>query len=132
MTRFKLFDEVQLTKPVALTDFMSNAIEPLDTACEGTVGTIVEVLAPDEAFLVELFGDWVVSKKDGLLRESSEDDGAFRETIGVETVHPDQIALVSRRSAKYDLFRLVEDMPESLIEKVNVFAESLQSQPSSV
>ena len=132
MTQFNLFDEVRLTKPVALTGFVSNAIAPLDIACDGTVGTIVEVLVPNEAFLVELFGGWVVSKTDGLHSANPGDEGAFRETIGVETVQLSQMMLVHRRSAKYDLMQLVEDMPENLIEKVHVFAESLQRQHSRV
>lgn len=52
MVQFSLFDEVQLTESVTLTDFVSNALDPSDNAGEGTVGTIVDVLAPNEAFLV--------------------------------------------------------------------------------
>ncbi|MEL6351869.1 MAG: DUF4926 domain-containing protein [Cyanobacteria bacterium J06627_28] len=118
MTKFNLFDEVCLTKSIALTDFVSNALDPIGAACEGTMGTIVEVLVPGETFLVELLGDWVVSKPDGLYRATAEADGAFRETIGVETVQAEQMMLVHRRSAKYELLQLVENMPETLIEKV--------------
>ncbi len=127
MTKFKLFDQVQLTEPVALTAWISNAIDNSDAAPEGTVGTVVEVLAPDEAFLVELFGDWIVSADtNGLHRANAEEEGAFRETIGVETVRSDQMKLIYRKSAKEDLFQLLEGMPESLIEEVQTFAESLQ------
>lgn len=127
MTKFKLFDQVQLTEPVALTAWISNAIDNSDAAPEGTVGTVVEVLAPDEAFLVELFGDWIVSADtNGLHRANAEEEGAFRETIGVETVRFDQMKLIYRKSAKEDLFQLLEGMPESLIEEVQTFAESLQ------
>ncbi len=127
MTRFNLFDQVQLTEPITLTDFVSNSIDAVDTASVGTTGTIVEVLAPDEAFLVELFGDWVISKDtDGLCRAKPEEEGAFRETIGVETVSPNQMMLLPRKSAKEDLLQLLESMPESLLEEIQVFAESLQ------
>ena len=127
MTQFNLFDQVQLTKSVELTGFMSNAADASDTAAVGTIGTIVEVLAPDEAYLVELFGDWVVSKDVNKLRRADpEEDGAFRETIGVETLRPEQMTLLHRKSAKEDLFQLLESMPESLLAKVQVFAESLQ------
>lgn len=133
MTQFSLFDQVQLTKPITLTGFVSNAIDASDTASVGTVGTIVEVLAPNEAFLVELFGDWVTSKNaDELCRAKPEEDGAFRETIGVEIVRPDQMMLLPQKSAKEDLFHLLESMPESLLEEVQVFAKSLQHQHSNV
>ncbi|MFZ4678477.1 MAG: hypothetical protein ACOYM4_22770 [Nodosilinea sp.] len=59
MEQFELFDQVQLTEAISLCGEMSNALEPLTVAPVGTTGTIVEVLDPDEAFLVELFGDWV-------------------------------------------------------------------------
>ncbi len=133
MTQFNLFDQVQLTKPIVLTGFVSNAIDTSDVASVGTIGTIVEMLAPDEAFLVELFGDWVISKDtDELCRAKPEEEGAFRETIGVETVRPDQMKLLPRKSAKEDLFQLLENMPESLLEEVQAFAESLRHQRSNV
>lgn len=133
MTQFSLFDQVQLTEPITLTDFVSNAIDASDTASVGTTGTIVEVLAPNEAFLVELFGDWVIFKDaNELCRAQPEEEGAFRETIGVETVRPDQMALLPQKSAKEDLFQLLESMPESLLEEVQVFAESLRQQHSKV
>lgn len=127
MTQFNLFDQVQLTKPITLTGFVSNAIDASDTASVGTVGTIVEVLAPNEAFLVEFFGDWVISKDtDELCRAEFEEVGAFRETIGVETVRPDQMTLLHRKNTKKDLFQLLESLPESLLEEIQIFAESLQ------
>ncbi len=51
MTRFELFDSVKLTEAIALTDG--------GTAPPGSLGAIVEVFREGEAYMVELFGDWV-------------------------------------------------------------------------
>ncbi|HEY9887818.1 MAG TPA: DUF2281 domain-containing protein [Candidatus Obscuribacterales bacterium] len=107
---------------------MSNALEPLEMAPVGTTGTIVEVLEPGEAFLVELFGDWVSPDEGaGLARSTPDHSTAFRETLGVELVQASQIFLLHRPSSvKSDLFRLLEVMPESLLTEVQDFAEFLQ------
>jgi hypothetical protein len=127
MEQFNLLDQVQLVEAIPLTGEMSNALEPSETAPAGTVGTIVEVLEPGQAFLVELFGDWVkLQEPEGLCRAEAEEEGAFRETLGVEVVHPHQMALLSRsREVKVDLFRLLDEMPEELLEEVQTFAEFL-------
>lgn len=132
MTQFNLFDRVRLLEPITLISDMSNAIEVTDVASIGTVGNIVEVLEPGKAFLVELFGDWIVSEsEEGLRRAKADDDGAFRETIGVETVYSQQIELLQRSDiVKARLFQLLEELPESLLPKVQEFAESLRDKVS--
>ena len=132
MTEFNLFDLVQLLEPVALTGFASNAIDPLEAAPVGTAGNIVEILEPGEAFLVELYGDWVVSESvKGLRRAKAEEEGAFRETIGVETVYPQQIELISRSNIiRMSLYELIDELPDSLLQEVREFAESLKDKVS--
>jgi hypothetical protein len=51
MANFQLFDEVKLTENIPLTDG--------GVAQVGTVGAVVEVLGNGQAYLVELFGNWV-------------------------------------------------------------------------
>jgi hypothetical protein len=53
MSKFQLFDAVSLTEPIALPD---RPIAPPETA-----GAIVEVFKNGEAYLVELFGGWVIA-----------------------------------------------------------------------
>ena len=127
MEQFNLLDRVRLLEPIELTGDFSNAIADRDEAAEGTVGTIVEFLEPSQAFLVELFGDWVKLKEaEGLQRASAEDEGAFRETLGVEVVRSHQISLLNRSdTVKVGLFRLLDEMPAELLEEVQTFAERL-------
>jgi hypothetical protein len=128
MEQFELFDQVQLTEAISLCGEMSNALEPLAVAPVGTTGTIVEVLDPNEAFLVELFGDWVsLEDEAGLKRSTHDNPTAFRETLGVEVVKATQMNLLHRPSSiKGNLFRLLDNMPESLLAEVQTFAEFLQ------
>ncbi|MBW4484116.1 MAG: DUF2281 domain-containing protein [Tildeniella torsiva UHER 1998/13D] len=128
MAQFELFDQVQLAEAVALSGEMSNALEPLEVAPVGTIGTVVEVLEPGEAYLVELFGDWVsLEVGTGLVRSTHDRSTAFRETLGVEVVKTSQITLLHRYSpVKSDLFRLLDEMPASLLAEVQDFAEFLQ------
>ncbi|MEM9002563.1 MAG: DUF2281 domain-containing protein [Cyanobacteria bacterium P01_F01_bin.86] len=125
---FNLLDQVQLTEPIPLSGDMSNALELPETAPVGTIGTIVEVLEPNEAFWVELFGDWVtLQAPTGLLRTEADNPEAFRETLGVETVHSHQMTVrQSSNAVKMDLFRLLDEMPETLLKEVQTFAEFLQ------
>lgn len=128
MEQFERFDQIQLVEAIPLSGEMSNALDPLEIAPVGTLGTIVEVLEPGEAFLVELFGDWV-SMEDGvgLVRATPGNPTAFRETLGVEVVKAAQMNLLHRPSAvKGDLFRLLDEMPETLLAEVQTFAEFLQ------
>ena len=130
-TQFNLFDQVQLVEPVELVSDFSNALEEKLVAPVGTLGTIVEVLGDSEAFLVEFFGDWIkVQSPHGLERAKEGEQGAFRETIGLETVYPKQMVLQHRASVKVNLFSLLDQMPESMLEEVQSFAESLQYQHS--
>ncbi|PSN11857.1 hypothetical protein C7293_22625 [filamentous cyanobacterium CCT1] len=49
-----------------------------------------------EAFLVELFGQWVKYDDTGDFIPAAQDDPeAFMETLGVETVYPHQIKLLA-------------------------------------
>ncbi|MGB7416324.1 MAG: hypothetical protein WA902_19125 [Thermosynechococcaceae cyanobacterium] len=128
MEQFQLLDQVQLLEPITLSGDFDNALEPKDTAPIGAVGTVVEVLEPGQAFLVELFGDWVkLQESEGLCRATAKDEGAFRETLGVEVVRPQQMLLLQRSNVvKVGLFELLDDMPEELLAEVQVFAEFLR------
>jgi len=57
MTRFQLFDHVKLTENIPLSD---GGIAPQETR-----GAIVEIFNNGEAYLVELFGDWVKYDAEG-------------------------------------------------------------------
>ena len=86
MSKFKLFDAIQLTEDIPLTD---GGIAPI-----GTVGAIVEVLKNGEAYLVELFGNWVKYDEQGnFVSTTQAEKEAFMETIGVEIVYPNQLVL---------------------------------------
>jgi hypothetical protein len=86
MSQFQLFDGVKLTEEISLTDG--------GIATVGTSGAIVEVLKDGEAYLVELFGGWVKYDERGdFVPASSDEVGAFMETIGVELVYPQQLVL---------------------------------------
>ena len=107
MEQLELFDQVQLVEAIALGGAMSNALEPLEMAPVGMIGTIVEVLELGDTFWVELFGDWV-SLEDGagLVRATRDNPTAIRET---EVVKAAQMHLWLRPSAvKGDLFRLLD------------------------
>lgn len=85
--QFQLFDSVKLTEEIPLTDG--------GTAAVGTVGAIVEVFNDGEAYMVELFGSWVkYDEQENFVPASRDEKGAFMETIGVETVYPQQLKLV--------------------------------------
>jgi hypothetical protein len=88
MSKFQLFDSVKLTEDIPLTD---GGIAPIHT-----VGAIVEVLKNGEAYLVELFGDWVKYDEQGnFVSATQTDKGEFMETIGVEIVYPHQLVLAA-------------------------------------
>ena len=54
----------------------------------------MEVLKDGEAYLVELFGDWVKYDEQGnFISATQAEKGAFMETIGVEIVSPHQLIL---------------------------------------
>ncbi len=86
MSQFQLFDGVRLTQEISLSDG--------GTAAAGTIGAIVEVLKEGEAYLVELFGNWVKYDENGAFAPALKDEvGAFMETIGVEIIYPHQLVL---------------------------------------
>ena len=86
MANFQLFDGVKLTEDIPLSDG--------GVAQVGTVGAVVEVLGNGQAYLVELFGNWVKYDEHGDFIPATQDEpGSFMETIGVETVYPHQLVL---------------------------------------
>jgi hypothetical protein len=84
MSKFHLFDEVKLTEEITLTD---GGVAPINTSV-----AIVEVLKDGEAYIVELFGNWVKYERQGnLVPALPEEKEVFMETIGVEILHPHQL-----------------------------------------
>jgi hypothetical protein len=123
MTRLQLFDSVKLSESVTLTEG--------EVAPAGTRGAIVELLADGEAYMVELFGDWVKIDSEGnWIPASAGDPDAFTETLGVATVSPGQIELLTpaekTTGAKTHLLAIVEDLPEQAVIEVADFAEFLR------
>lgn len=123
MTRFQLFDHVKLTENIPLSD---GGIAPQETR-----GTIVEVFNNGEAYLVELFGDWVKYNSEGnFITANKDEEDAFMQTLGVETVYENQMVLtVSAREimgVKEHLNALLETLPDNLVLQVRDFAEFLQ------
>jgi hypothetical protein len=123
MTRFQLFDNVKLTENIPLSD---GGIAPQETR-----GTIVEVFNNGEAYLVELFGDWIKYDAEGNFITANKDEkDAFMQTLGVETVYDHQMVLtVSAREimgVKEHLNALLETLPDNLVLQVRDFAEFLQ------
>lgn len=120
---FKLFDTVQLLEDISLDNDA--------TAPAGTLGSVVDVLNQGEAYLVECLGGWVKSNADGDLASSEQEDPeAFRETLGVETLYPNQIQLMTPAEesvgVRAQLLLLIEDMPDVLLKEVKDFAEFIQ------
>ncbi|MGD1898442.1 MAG: hypothetical protein ACFB16_15980 [Phormidesmis sp.] len=123
MSQFQLFDAVRLRAEILLEDG--------STAPEGCIGSIVEVLNDGEAYMVELFGEWVVETEDGDFAPTTREAiDSFMETIGVETLSPRQIRLVTpAREAvgvRAQLLALVNELPETTLEEVRNFAEFLK------
>lgn len=86
MSKFQLFDAVNLTSEIALTE---GGVAPA-----GTAAAIIEVFNDGEAYMVELFGGWVKAEVGSDFVPAAENEpGAFMETIGVETVYPHQLKL---------------------------------------
>lgn len=119
MTMLQLFDSVRLRESVTLEG---------ETVLAGTRGAVVELLADDEAYMVELFGGWVkIDTKGDVVPASADDPEAFTETLGVVTVLPGQIELLASAEkttgAKTHLLAIVEDLPEQAVIEVATFAE---------
>ena len=124
MVQFQLFDSVKLTEQISIEDG--------GTTPEGCSGATVEVFSDGEAYMVELFGRWVIIADDGEFAESTSDvPDSFMETIGVETVAPYQIRLVTPASetvgGRAQLLALMDELPDSTLEEVRSLAESLRA-----
>lgn len=127
--KFQLFDSVKLKEAIALTD---GGIAPEDTS-----GAIVEVFNDGEAYMVELFGDWVkYDAAEKFVPAQREDVDSFLETIGVETVYPQQLQLVKPAhetvGVKARLAAVLDDLPEDLLAEVQDFAEFLRQKQRSL
>lgn len=123
MSQFQLFDFVKLKESIPLSEGGS--------APEGTPGVIVEVFKNGEAYMVELFGGWVKADVGGDFVPSDRDSpDSFMETLGVETVYPQQIRLVKPAretvGVRAQLLALMDELPENTLEEVKNFAEFLQ------
>ncbi|WP_008318682.1 DUF2281 domain-containing protein [Leptolyngbya sp. PCC 6406] len=125
--KFKLFDTVQLTESIATSD---DSHLPLDT-----IGTVVEILNDGEnggeAYLVELFGDWVKYDSDeNLIATDRNDPDAFIETLAVAMVSPHQIRLLKPASEtvgiRAQLLALIEELSDPLLQEIADFAEFLK------
>jgi len=123
MTQFQLFDSVKLKEAIPLTEGGTAAVD--------TPGTVVEVFNQGEAYMVELFGAWVKMTSDGCFMPAHpNEDGAFMETVGVETVSPQQLRLVKPAQetvgVRARLLAILETLPDPLLAEVQDFAEFLQ------
>lgn len=122
MTRFELFDSVKLTEAIALTDG--------STAPPGTLGAVVEVFREGEAYMVELFGDWVkYDAAENFVPANRQDAESFLETIAVEMVYPHQLQLVKPAEetvgVRARLAAVLDELSEDLLAEVQDFAEFL-------
>ena len=129
MSKFQLFDAVNLTEAVTLAD---GGVAPPETA-----GAIVEVFKNGEAYLVELFGGWVKAEVGGDFVPATQDQPeSFMETIGVETVYPHQLQLVKSASEMMGLRErlqsVLDNLSEDLVAEVCDFAEFLQEKQQKV
>lgn len=126
--KYNLFDSVRLIEAIPLTD--GGMAEP------GTVGAIVEVFNEGEAYLVELFGRWVkYDESENFVSAVSQEQDTFRETIGIETVYPQQLELVQPAretvSVRAHLLSLLDELSEEKLAEVRDFAEFLQQKQKS-
>ncbi|GAB4172218.1 MAG: hypothetical protein Fur006_00870 [Coleofasciculaceae cyanobacterium] len=124
MSYFNLFDTVKLKEAIPIIDG--------GTAPEGTIGAIVEIFNNGEAYMVELFGDWVkYDERENFVPSDREDPDSFIESIGVETVYPQQLSLVKPAKetvgVRAQLLALLDDLTENSLKEVKDFAEFLLS-----
>ena len=127
-TKYKLFDSVKLKEAIPLFDGGMAEVE--------TVGAIVEVVEEGEAYLVELFGEWVkYDEQENFVSAISHEKDAFRETIGIETVYPQQLELVQPAretvSVRAHLLSLLDELTEEKMAEVRDFVEFLQQKQRS-
>lgn len=123
MSRFNLFDTVKLKEAIPLIEG--------GTAPEETIGAIVEVFNDGEGYMVELFGGWVkYDDQENFVPSDREDPNSFMETIGLETVSPQQLSLVKPAKetvgVRAQLLALLDELSENSIEEVKDFAEFLR------
>jgi hypothetical protein len=122
--RFQMFDSVKLTEEISLHD---GGVAPV-----GTIGAIVESFQSGEAYMVELFGDWVKYDEQGnFVLASPEQEGAFVETIGVETVFLHQLKLLkpARETVglKAHLQSIIEELSDGRLAELRDFADFLRT-----
>ncbi len=123
MSQFQLFDAVKLKEELTLSD---GGIAP-----EGTPGAIVEVFNDGEAYMVELFGGWVKADIQGDFTPANRDKpNSFLETLGVETVSPQQLRLVKpareTMGVRGHLLAVLDNLSEVSLAEVQNLAEFLQ------
>ena len=124
MSEFQLFDSIKLTEALSL--------ETGVTAPIGSPGAVVEMFNNGEAYLVELFGGWVMAEVGKDFSPADQNNpNSFMETIGFATVYPYQIDLVKSvgeiNGIRSQLLALMDELSEAKLEKVRDFAESLKS-----
>ena len=124
MSQFQLFDSIRLTEALSL--------EAGVTASIGSPGAVVEMFNNGEAYLVELFGRWVMAEVDKDFSPADSCDSNFLiETIGLATVYPYQIDLIKSageiNGIRSQLLVLMDELPEAELEKVRDFAEFIKS-----
>ncbi|HUM67765.1 MAG TPA: hypothetical protein PLK31_02825 [Chloroflexota bacterium] len=120
---YELCDSVKLRQAITLADGQNVAAS--------TPGVVVEVFAGGEAYLVELFGDWVKVDPSGeFIPADANDQEAFTETIGLATLSEQQLELLKPAQqtvgARTQLLTVVDDLPEAMLTEVVDFAEFLR------
>lgn len=123
MTQFNLFDTVKLKEEIRLGN---GEIAPINTT-----GVIIESYNNGEAYEVELFGKWVkYDRENNLIETDKSDPNSFLETIGVETIYPDQLIFIKPASetvgVRAQLLSLLDQFSEESILEVKQFAEFIQ------
>ncbi|MGA1409267.1 MAG: DUF2281 domain-containing protein [Prochlorotrichaceae cyanobacterium] len=128
MKSFKLFDLVELSEPISINGDFTNSLEQYTMIPAGTTGTIVEVLEEDQAYLVELWGNWIRCQDNQKLEQAKFDShNKFRETLGVEVIYAYQLKIVEKtHQLREDLWDLLENLPEELLAEIKIFAEFLE------
>ena len=121
--KFALFDAVELTESTTLAE---GQIVPV-----GSKGAIVEVFNQGEAYLVELFGQWIRPDHTGRwLASDANHKDAFVDTRGVALLTANQMRLFQPAAQtvgeRTRLLFVVDKLPESLVKEVADFAEFLQ------
>ena len=123
MNQFNLFDTVKLTQDITT--------DKGDVISKDITGTIVEIYNEGEAYEVELFGSWVeYSSLGDVIPSNANSPHAFVETIAVETLYPQQIALVTPASQtvgiRAQLLAILDELSDDKLNKVRDFAETLR------